>query len=335
MSTGPLRVGVVGAGHFGRYHVLKLAASTRARLAGVHDHDASRATRVAAEAGAEAMGFADLVRVCDAVVVAVPAAAHHSIAAPALRAGCHVLVEKPIATSLADADDLAKLAEERGLVLQVGHLERFSAAHGAISERAGSPLYIEASRHGTFKQRGTDVSVVLDLMIHDLDLVLELVKSPIAAVDAVGAAVASPRYDMVNTRLRFASGAVATIAASRVAPRVERKMRIFGVQGSVSVDFVGRTVSLVARGRGEPLPAGPPGFGTETASWQERDALEAEQAAFIATVLDGAPIVADAAAARRALDAALRVEAAVGESEARMRASGLLHEVDDRLGRGL
>ena len=335
MSKAPLRVGVIGAGHFGRFHVLKLAASPRARLIGVHDHAPDRAARVAAEAGAEAMDLAALLRACDAVVVAVPAGAHHAVAGPALRTGCHVLVEKPIATSLADADDLARLAEERGLVLQVGHLARFSAAQGAIRERAGSPLYIEASRVGTFKQRGTDVSVVLDLMIHDLDLALELAQSPITAVDAVGAAVASPRYDMANARLRFASGAVATIAASRVAPRTERKMRIFGVHGAVSVDFVGRTVSLVARGRGEPIPAGPPGFGVETASWQERDALEAEQAAFISAVLDGTPVITDAVAGRRALDAALRVEAAVAESEARMRASGLLHELDHGIGGGL
>lgn len=334
MSTGPLRIGVVGAGHFGRYHVLKLAASARVVVAGVHDHDPERAARVAAEVGSQAVGFADLLSACDAMVVAVPAGAHHAVAAPALRAGCHVLVEKPIATSLADADDLARLAEERGLVLQVGHLERFSTAHGAIRERAGSPLYIEASRVGTFKQRGTDVSVVLDLMIHDLDLALELVRSPIAAVDAVGAAVVSPRYDMVNARLHFASGAVATIAASRVAPRTERKMRIFGVQGAVSVDFVARTVSLIARGRGEPIRAVPPGFGVETASWQERDALEAEQASFISAILDSTPVVADAASGRRALEAALLVEAAVAETEARMRASGLLHEFDHGVGGG-
>lgn len=335
MSNGPLRVGVIGAGHFGRYHVLKLAASAHARLAGLHDHSPHRAVRVAAEAGSKALGLAELLESCDAVVVAVPAAAHYSVAASALRAGCHVLVEKPIATSLDDADELASLAEAGGLVLQVGHLERFSAAHGAISARAGSPLYIEASRIGPFKERGTDVSVVLDLMIHDLDLALELARSPVAAVEAVGAAVASPRYDMVNARLRFATGAVATITASRVASRVERKMRIFGTQGAVSVDFVGRTVSLVARGRGEPIAAGPPGFGVETASWQERDALQAEHASFISAVLDGTPVITDAAAGRRALDAALRVEAAVAESEARMRASGLLHELDHGLGGGL
>ncbi|MEO9190148.1 MAG: Gfo/Idh/MocA family oxidoreductase, partial [Acetobacteraceae bacterium] len=258
----------------------------------------------------------------------------HALAAAALRAGRHVLVEKPIAATLAEADELAALAAEGALVLQVGHLERFSAGHGAIRARAGAPLYIEASRMGPFKPRGTDVSVVLDLMIHDLDLVLELVGSPIAAVEAVGAPVASPLCDVVNARLRFASGAVATITASRVAPRVERRMRIFGAQGCVNVDFVGRTLSLTARGRGEPI-VGLPGFGIESASWQEHDALEAEQGAFIAAVLDGAPVAVDAAAGRRALAAALLVEAAVAETEARMRASGLLHDLDHRLGGGL
>ncbi len=334
MSTRRLRVGLAGAGHFGRYHALKLAASGRAQLVGVHDRNPERAAIVAAEVGVRPLGLADLLAVCEAVVVAVPAAAHHAIAAAALLAGRHVLVEKPIATTLAEADALAALAAARGLVLQVGHLERFSAAHGAILGRAGSVLYVEASRIGPFKARGTDVSVVLDLMIHDLDLVLELVASPIVAVDAVGAPVASAREDMANARLRFASGAVATIGASRVANRVERRMRVFGAQGCVSVDFAARRVSIAARGRGEPL-AGAPGFGTESTSWQEHDALEAEQAAFIAAVLDGAPVVVDAAAGRRALEAALRVEAAIAESRAQMLASGLLQDVEHGLGGGL
>jgi len=334
MSTRPLRVGLAGAGHFGRYHAKKLAASPRAELTGVHDRDPDHAARVAAETGAPSLGLAELLAVCDALIVAVPAAAHHAIAAAALQAGRHVFVEKPIAATLAEADALAALAAERALVLQVGHLERFSAGHGAIRERVGTPLYIEASRMGPFKPRGTDVSVVLDLMIHDLDLILELVGSPIAAVEAVGAPIASPLCDIVNARLRFASGAVATVTASRVAPQVERRMRLFGAQGCVSVDFVARTLTTTTRGRGDPV-AGLPGFGVETAAWVEHDALEAEQAAFIAAVLDGAPVAVDAAAGRRALAAALLVEAAVNEAGERMRASGLLHDLDHRLGGGL
>ena len=333
MNTRRLRVGVAGAGHFGRYHALKLAASARGELAGVHDRNPERARLVAAEAGAPALSLPDLLAACEAVVVAVPAASHHALGAAALRAGRHVLMEKPIAATLDEADELAALAHARGLVLQVGHLERFSAAHGTILSRAGAALYIEASRSGPFKPRGTDVSVVLDLMIHDLDLVLELTGSPLEAVEAVGAPVASACVDLANARLRFASGAVATLSASRVAPRVERRMRIFGARGCVAVDFAARRLSVTARERGEPL-AGLPGFGTETASWQERDALEAEQAAFIAAVLDGTPVAVDAAAGRRALAAALRVEAAIGEARDRAYASGLLDKSEHRVGGG-
>jgi predicted dehydrogenase len=334
MNTRRLRVGVAGTGHFGRYHALKLAASARCELAGVHDRNPERAALVADETGVRALGLPELLTASEAMVVAVPAASHHAIGLAALRAGRHVLMEKPVAATLDEADELAALANARGLVLQVGHLERFSAAHGAILGRAGVPLYIEASRSGPFKPRGTDVSVVLDLMIHDLDLVLEMVGSPLEAVDAVGAPVASARVDMANARLRFASGAVATVSASRVAPRVERRMRVFGARGCVAVDFAARRLSVTARGQGEPV-AGLPGFGSETVSWREHDALEAEQAAFIAAVLDGAPVPVDAAAGRRALAAALRVEAAIEEARDRVCASGLLHGLEHGLGGGL
>jgi predicted dehydrogenase len=314
---------VIGVGHFGRFHALKFAKAERARLVGVHDGNPERAAAVAAEAGTEPLPLDALIAQTDAVVIAVPAAFHAEAGAAALQAGRHVLMEKPIAVTLAQADRLAALAAERGLVLQVGHLERFSAAQGAVRARAGAPLYIEASRNGPFKPRGTDVSVVLDLMIHDLDLVLDLMASPLESVDAVGAPVASALPDIVSARLRFASGAAATLTASRVAPKVERRMRIFGAGGVVSVDFANRRLSVLAQGAGEPAEY-LPGYGVDSAAWQERDAIEAEHAAFIASILDGAPVAADAAAGRRALDAALRVEAAVADTIGRMRASGLL-----------
>jgi predicted dehydrogenase len=208
-------------------------------------------------------------------------------------------------------------------VLQVGHLERFSAAHAALSGRLGAPLYIEAVRIAPFKSRGTDVSVILDLMIHDLDLVLALVAAPIESVDAVGAAVASPHEDIANARIRFVTGAVAAITASRIAQRTERRMRIFARDGTMAIDFANRRLTMVARGRGTPVP-GVAGFGFEEASWEEHDSLAAEHAAFVASVLDGAPVVVDAAAGRRALDAALQVMASMAVSRARMAASGLL-----------
>jgi predicted dehydrogenase len=323
MSSSRLRIGIVGAGHFGRYHALKVAESARAELAGVHDLDAERAKTVGWEAGAPDRDFVSLLGACDALVIAAPAEAHHALAVAALRAGKHVLVEKPIAATLAQADELANVATERKLVLQVGHLERFSAAFGAMEGRLGPPLYLEATRIAPFKQRGTDVSVVLDLMIHDLDLILSLVASPIESVDAVGAAVASEHADIANARIRFANGAVATITASRIAARTERRLRVFAQDGYLGVDFANRRLTVIARGRGKPVP-GVADFGTEEVSWQDHDALAAEHAAFVASVLDGAPVVVDASAGRRALEAALAVTESMAASHARMAASGLI-----------
>jgi predicted dehydrogenase len=320
-----LRVGLVGAGHFGRYHALKIVASPRATLAGIHDHNPSHAAALARETGAPTFSLPDLIAASEALIVAVPADAHHTIASQALRAGRHVLVEKPIATTLADADDLAALAGRSGSILQVGHLERFSAAHAALIARAGTPLYLEATRAGTFKTRGTDVSVVLDLMIHDLDLILTLTNSEIESVDAVGASIASNQEDIANARIRFASGAVASITASRVAPRTERRMRIFGPSSFLAIDFANRRLTLTRRGHGEPIPS-LPGFGAEHVSWQDHDALAAEQGAFFAAILDGSRVIVDAEAGRRALAAALAVSNAIAASRERMATSGLINQ---------
>jgi predicted dehydrogenase len=325
MTSQRLRIGIAGAGHFGRYHALKVAASDRATLVGLHDPDEERAKTVGWEAGAPGMALPDLIDACDALIIAAPADAHHDIAAAALRAGKHVLVEKPIAATLEQADDLARLAEARNLVLQVGHLERFSAAYGALFGRMGAPLYIEATRIAPFKPRGTDVSVILDLMIHDLDLVLALVDSPIESVDAVGAAVASAHEDIANARIRFASGAVATITASRISARTERRMRIFCQDGYMAADFANRRLTVVGRGRGKPVP-GVLDFGMEEIEWEDHDSLAAEHAAFVASVLDGAAVVVDAAAGRRALEAALAVGTAMAEARGRLVASGLIKQ---------
>lgn len=323
MTIPRLRIGIAGAGHFGRYHALKVAASDRARLVGVFDPDTERAKTIGWEAGAPEMAFAPLLAAIDALIVAAPAESHHALAAAALRAGKHVLVEKPIAATLAQADELAALASERGLVLQVGHLERFSAAYRALDGKAGAPLYIEATRIAPFKPRGTDVSVILDLMIHDLDLVLALVNSPIESVDAVGAPVASAHEDIANARIRFANGAVAAITASRISARTERRMRIFAQDVYLAVDFAARKLTVIGRDRGLPVP-GVAGFGMEEVSWEDHDSLAAEHAGFVAAVLDGAPVVVDAAAGRRALAAALAVGDSMRVSQARMLASGLL-----------
>jgi predicted dehydrogenase len=332
MPETPLRIGVAGAGHFGRYHALKVAASDRSHLAGIFDPDQERAKTVGWEAGAPEMMFDALLATCDALIIAAPADAHFALASAALTAGKHVLVEKPIAATLAEAEALGDLARTRELVLQVGHLERFSGAYQAMAGKIGSPLYIEATRIAPFKPRGTDVSVVLDLMIHDLDLILALVDSEIDSVDAVGGAVASPHEDIANARLRFRNGAVASITASRISPRTERRMRIFARDRYLAADFAARKLTVIGKVRSTPdgdwtpVP-GVPGYAMEDIAWEDHDSLAAEHAAFVASVLDGAPVLVDATVGRRALAAALAVAAAMRESRDRMVASGLISGV--------
>ena len=318
-----LAIGLLGAGHFGRFHALKVAASGRAKLAGICDPNTERAQAVAWEAGTQVLSQAALLAASDAVIIAAPADFHFELAGAALRAGKHVLVEKPIAATLDQAAQLAELSRAKGLVLQVGHLERFSAAHGAVTSRMGKPLYIEAVRIAPFKPRGTDVSVILDLMIHDLDLILALIDAPIDHVDAVGASVASAHEDIANARIRFGNGAVATITASRISLKTERKMRIFSQTGYLTVDFAARKLTLIGRDIGMKLP-GFEEFGVEQAGWEDHDALAAEHAAFVASVLDGAPVAVDAQAGSRALAAALAVTEAIARSRAVAVASGLV-----------
>ena len=320
----------MGAGHFGRFHALKAKSGARTQLAGVTDLDAMRAAAVGREAGAPALGLAALFGASDAIIIAAPAEAHFALATQALQAGKHVLIEKPIAATIEEADQLAILARQQGRVLQVGHLLRYSAEHRAISQRIARPLYLEATRIAPYKPRGTDVSVILDLMIHDLDLVLALVDSDIESVDAVGAAVSTPLEDVANARVRFANGCVATITASRIALKTERRMRLFSEEGYLSADFGARKLVMIGRERGLPLP-GTGGFRREEVSWRDEDALAAEHAAFAAS---WAPVVVDAAAGRRALAAALAVADSIKASRAKAIASGLIQNLQHFAGGG-
>ena len=306
-----VRIGVLGVGHFGRFHALKLAA--RGCLSGLHDADLARAAAVAAETGAPAMdAAAALIAASDAVVVAAPTAFHHRMGMQVLAAGRHLFVEKPIAATLAEAEALGAAARSRGLVLQVGHIERHSAAirtlRGSGAEQGA--LAFEATRVAPFRPRGLDVSVVLDLMIHDLDLILDLAGSPLAEVRAVGRAVMSPHPDFAVAQLRFATGAAATVTASRVSVGLERRLRVLGAGGETRVDFLARSLERLHPGGAEPV-ASMLGWGVTRATWVEHDSLEAELAAFVAAIAEGAPVEASGGVGLRALDAALRVEAAI------------------------
>lgn len=289
---------MVGAGHVGRYHALKAAAEPRVSLVGVVDRDAAKAARVAAEAGSRGLPDLDAALAeAEAVVVAAPTRAHHAVGRRVLEAGRHVLMEKPIAASLAEADDLIARAAARGLVLQVGHLERFSPAHAALA-RHPRPVAMEFARLAPFRPRGTDVSVVLDLMIHDLDLALTLAGAAVARIEAVGRAVLSERLDFAQARVVFADGAVAVFTASRVSPAVERTARLFDAAGSVAVDFLARRLARFDRA------------GRHEEAWAEADPLAAQLAAFVAAVRGEAPVAVDGAAGRAALALALAVEGA-------------------------
>jgi predicted dehydrogenase len=308
-----LALAILGVGHFGRFHALKAAANPRIRLVGLADADPARAATVAAEAGTQALGMEAAIAAADAVVIAAPTRFHHELAMAALAAGRHVFIEKPIAATLAEAETLIATAATARRVLQVGHIERFSAAFRAVTDApaGGRALSWEATRVAPFRPRSLDVSVVLDLMIHDIDLVLTLAGEDPAAVEAVGAAVASDRPDFAVARLRFSGGRAAVITASRVSLAMERRLRVLGTEGEMSVNFLDRSLAVLRRGGAEPVAA-MQGSGIDRATWTDHDSLEAEQAAFVAACLDGAPVVVDGAAGMRALKVALAVEAAIG-----------------------
>ncbi|HEV7455937.1 MAG TPA: Gfo/Idh/MocA family oxidoreductase [Roseococcus sp.] len=307
-----LRIGVLGAGYFGRFHALKLARAPGATLVGLHDADPARAAQVAGEAGCPVLGAEELITASDAVVIATPTRFHAPLATQALQAGRHVFVEKPIAATTAEADALVALAAARARVLMVGHIERHSAAirtlRGSLSGRRLQA--IEAVRVAPFRPRSLDVSVVLDLMIHDLDLILSLVPAPLTEVRAVGGRVASEHPDWAVAQLRFADGTQAQVTASRVAVGLERRLRAMGPEGELRVDFLARSLEALAPGGAAPVEH-MPGWGLDRHSWTDHDSLEAQHAAFIAAIQDGGAHEADGAAGRAALDAALRVEASL------------------------
>lgn len=239
MTDGRITVGVVGVGHLGRLHTMQLREVPEARLVGIYDRDASRAAAVGGEFDVPVFAdLDDLLAVVDAVSIVTPTTDHFETARRALAAGCHLFIEKPITPTLAEADALIDLARAAGRKVQVGHIERFNPAILALEPLNINPLFIEAHRMANFNPRGTDVAVVMDLMIHDIDLILSFVKSPVVQVDASGMSVISPTEDMANCRLQFENGCVANVTASRISARKMRKMRFFQPNAYISVDFL-------------------------------------------------------------------------------------------------
>ena len=302
-----IRAGVIGVGYLGRFHAQKYAALTGAVLVGVADVSPENRERVAKELGVPAFAdYRELLGRVDAVSIATPTPLHYEIAVAFLEAGAHVLVEKPITTTVDDARRLIAMAAERGRILQVGHLERFNAGLLALDGILTTPRFIESHRLAPFKQRGTDVNVVLDLMIHDIDIIQDIVHAPIATLDAVGAPVFSGEIDIANARIRFANGCVANTTASRVSLKTERKLRIFQDDAYMSVDLQQKILTVV-RKTDRPMQGDLPPVQIEERTFEQGDALKAEIESFLDCITRRtAPIVSGEDGAR-ALETAIRI----------------------------
>ncbi len=305
MGTDTLRVGVIGVGHLGRHHARILSAIDGARLTAVVDTIVDRAREGAAAAGARAVvDYREIIDEVDAVTIAVPTEQHRAIAVPFLERGVSVLVEKPMARSLAEADEMLEAARRGGATLAVGQTERYNPAVAAVMPLVTSPRFIEVHRLGVFPDRSLDIDVVFDLMIHDLDVILALVRSEVTSIEAVGVPVLTPRYDIANARLRFASGCIANVTASRISRDRVRKIRFFQPDSYLSIDYAAQEVEgwrLVRRGGTRPAIEGGP------IPVQHEEPLKREFADFLRAARERTKPLVDGEAGRRALELATRI----------------------------
>jgi predicted dehydrogenase len=317
-----VRTGVIGAGGLGQHHIRILRDMQGPEFAGFYESRPERAAQVATELGVRAFDSLDaLLDVVDAVTIVVPTPAHYEVARQVLARGIHALIEKPIATTLEQADEMLRLAKEHGALIQTGHVERFNRAIRAALPYVNAPLFIESNRLATFNPRGADVAVVLDLMIHDIDLVHTLVRSKASSVVAVGVPVITPFVDMANARLAFDSGAVANITASRMSRDRMRKVRIFQRSGYLSLDLAAGTGEYL-RLRGDVNLAELATAPIALEQVVERIPLEAEEGeplrlefeSFLAAVRGEAPIAVSGEEGREALAVALQIEHDITQS---------------------
>jgi len=303
-----LRAAVIGVGYLGRFHAQKYRDHAGVTLTGVVDVSRERAAEVALEVGCAAFtDHRELFGQVDLVSIAVPTQYHFAVARDCLLNGIHVLLEKPITQTISEADELIGLADQRGLVLQVGHLERFNPAVLALQGVLNNPLFIESHRLAPFKPRGTDVNVVLDLMIHDIDILLSLVRHPITTINSVGLPVLSGEVDIANARLQFANGCVANVTASRASRETMRKIRIFQKDAYIAIDYQNRSIAIYKRQPGANLIPGLPDIVVEERSFAQSDALRDEIEAFVSAVANGTPPVVSGEDGKRALEVAMQI----------------------------
>jgi len=301
-----LKCAVIGTGYLGKFHADKYASLPNCELAAVVDIDEAAAKSVADKHGARALtDYRSIMGEVDAVSVVVPTTLHHQVSKDFLNAGSHVLVEKPITVTIDEADYLIDIAHRNKLILQVGHLERFNPAILGLDQEE-RPLFIESHRLSPFNPRANDVSVVLDLMIHDIDIILALVDSELERVDASGTAVLTKDTDIANARLLFKNGCVANVTASRISMKMERKMRMFRPSSYVSVDFQNRVLTKHRTGKKEMFP-GIPEIETEESVFESGDALLSEIKHFVECIRTGANPLVPGEAGKRALATAIKI----------------------------
>ena len=318
-ASPPLRIGLVGVGHLGKIHARCLASLAGPDLvvAGVYDRDAAAAKTVAREHGYPVFdSLRELFAACDAVDVVTPTVTHRAVVGEALAAGRHVFVEKPVTATLAEARELEALAAAAGLLVQVGHVERFNPAFTALQPGSMRPVFAEAHRLAPFNPRGNDVSVVLDLMIHDLDLVLSVMPAAVEHVHANGVAVTGKTVDIANARLDFADGATANLTASRISLKAMRKLRLFQRDAYIGIDLLAKSTEVVRLSDHNPAAPGPlqlPIDGqlrevvVEQPAVPPVNAIQEELRRFAESIREGRPVAVGLADGRRALDVAHRI----------------------------
>ena len=308
-----LRTAVVGVGYLGRFHAQKYLALPGCSLVGVMDSDAERLSRVSAELGVP--GFASLEALLpqvEALSIAVPTSAHFQVGLRCLEAGKHLLMEKPLAATVAESARLVSRAAERGVVLQVGYLERFNPGFVACRERIVNPEFIDAVRVAPFTGRGGDVDIVLDMMVHDLDLILALVPAELRDLHAVGKSLVTETTDIASVRLMFADGCVANLTASRVAEKTERTFRVFQENRYFSIDLLNPGVRILSPNGSRPRTAGA-GIAKEEISLEKGDSLQVEIAAFLEAVRQGTRPVVSGEDGLRTMEVAEQIIRAIAE----------------------
>ncbi len=308
-----LRIGVVGVGYLGRFHAQKYARLPEAQLVAVADINEEQARKVASEVDTDSLtDYRHMMGQVDAVSIVTPTMNHFAIARDFLSNGIHVLLEKPMTTTLEEADQLISLAEDKGCTLQIGHLERFNSAFAAIAPRLKNPMFLEATRLALFNDRGLEVDVILDLMIHDIDIVLHVVHSPLRQIRASGVSVLTELPDIANVRMEFANGAVANLIASRISLKNQRKLRIFQEDCYVAADYARKTAYAVYKEE-EADDSGYPEISVQEIEIEERDSLEEEITSFLRSVRCGSKPLVDGHDGRKALAVALSISQQIDE----------------------